>query len=121
MQTLLSKIWLGNPISRILLKWVSKRTEKGSKLESALKKYIGEQEKLSFQEKLAYIIVKLALDKGSKSFGVSREQLMESLRNSMVRRGIANVLEGIGHYGVQRPQTTAAPFLVVWNFTNNAI
>jgi MoaA/NifB/PqqE/SkfB family radical SAM enzyme len=35
----------------------------------------------------------------------------------MVRRGIANVLEGIGYYGVQRPQTTAAPFLVVWNFT----
>jgi MoaA/NifB/PqqE/SkfB family radical SAM enzyme len=35
----------------------------------------------------------------------------------MVRRGIANVLEGIGHYGVQRPQTTAAPFLIVWNFT----
>jgi radical SAM protein with 4Fe4S-binding SPASM domain len=35
----------------------------------------------------------------------------------MVRRGIANVLEGIGYYGVQRPQTTAAPFLIVWNFT----
>jgi radical SAM protein with 4Fe4S-binding SPASM domain len=35
----------------------------------------------------------------------------------MVRRGIANVLEGIGYYGVQRPQTTAAPFLLVWNFT----
>jgi radical SAM protein with 4Fe4S-binding SPASM domain len=111
------KTWLGNPISRSLLRWVSKRTEKGSKLESALKKYIGEQEKLSFQEKLAYAIVKLALNKGSESFGVSKEQLVESLRNPMVRRGIANVLEGIGYYGVQRPQTTTAPFLIVWNFT----
>jgi radical SAM protein with 4Fe4S-binding SPASM domain len=111
------KTWLGNPISRSLLRWVSKRTEKGSKLESALKKYVGEQEKLSFQEKLAYAIVKLALNKGSESFGVSKEQLVESLRNPMVRRGIANVLEGIGHYGVQRPQTTAAPFLIVWDFT----
>ena len=54
------KTWLGNPISRSLLKWVSKRTEKGSKLESAIKKYVGEAEKLSFQEKLAYSIVKLA-------------------------------------------------------------
>jgi radical SAM protein with 4Fe4S-binding SPASM domain len=111
------KTWLGNPVSRSLLRWVSKRTEKGSKLESALKKYVGEAEKLSFQEKIAYSIVKLALNKGSESFGVSKEQLVGSLRNPMVRRGIANVLEGIGYYGVQRPQTTAAPFLIVWNFT----
>lgn len=111
------KRWLGNPISRSLLKWVSKRTEKGSKLEVALKKYVGETEKLSFQEKLAYLIVKLALDRGSESFGVSKEQMIESLKLPVVRRGIANILEGIGYYGVQRPQTTAAPFLIVWNFT----
>jgi radical SAM protein with 4Fe4S-binding SPASM domain len=111
------KTWLGNPVSRSLLRWVSKRTEKGSKLESALKKYVGEAEKLSFQEKLAYFIVKLALDKGSESFGVSKKQMIESLKNPIVRRGIANILEGIGYYGVQRPQTTAAPFLIVWNFT----
>lgn len=111
------KTWLGNPISRRLLKWVSKRNEKGSKLEVALKKYVGENEKLSIQERLAYWIVKLALDKGSQSFGVSKEQLVESLKNPLVRRGISNVLEGIGYYGVQRPQTTAAPFLIVWNFT----
>jgi len=111
------KNWLGNPISRSLLKWVSKRTKNGSKLEVALKKYIGESEKLSFQEKIAYLIVKLALDKGSKSFGVSKEQMIESLKIPVVRRGIANILEGIGYYGVQRPQTTAAPFLIVWNFT----
>jgi hypothetical protein len=74
------KTWLGNPISRSLLRWVSKRTEKGSKLESALKKYVGGAEKLSLQEKLAYSIVKLALDKGSESFGVSKEQVIESLK-----------------------------------------
>ncbi|MEM3030094.1 MAG: radical SAM protein, partial [Thermoproteota archaeon] len=109
--------WLGNPVSRRLLKWISRRTEKGSRLESALTKYTGEPVKLNFQEKLAYLIVKLALDKGSESFGFSEEQLHESLRNPVVRRGIANVLEGIGYYGVQRPQATAAPFLIVWNFT----
>ena len=111
------KTWLGNPISRSLLKWVSKRTENGSKLEVALKKYVGEAEKLSFQERIAYSIVKLALGKGSESFGVSKEQIVESLKNPMIRRALANVLEGIGYYGVQRPQTTAAPFLIVWNFT----
>jgi len=94
-----------------------KKNRKGQQTGVCSKEIQGEQEKLSFQEKLAYAIVKLALNKGSESFGVSKEQLMKSLRNPMVRRGIANVLEGIGHYGVQRPQTTAAPFLVVWNFT----
>jgi len=73
------EIWLGNPISRSLLKWVSKRTKNGSKLETALKKYVGAAEKLSFQEKIAYSIVKLALGKGSESFGVSKEQMIESL------------------------------------------
>ncbi|MEM3390346.1 MAG: hypothetical protein QW491_13205 [Thermoproteota archaeon] len=32
--------WLGNPVSRVLLRWISRRTEKGSKLESALRKYV---------------------------------------------------------------------------------
>jgi len=109
--------WLGNPISRSLLKWASKRTENGSRLEVALKKYVGEVQKLGFQEKIAYLTVKLALDKGSESFGVSKEQMVESLKKPMIRRALANVLEGIGYYGVQRPQTTAAPFLIVWNFT----
>jgi len=111
------KMWLGNPVSRSLLRWVSKRTEKGSRLETALKKYVGEAEELSLQEKIAYFIVRLAIDKGSQSFGVSKAQMVESLKNPIVRRGIANILEGIGYYGVQRPQTTAAPFLIVWNFT----
>lgn len=40
------KTWLGNPVSRVLLKFVSKRTKKGSRLEIALKKYAGETEKV---------------------------------------------------------------------------
>lgn len=109
--------WLGNPFFRIILRWISRRTEKGSRLESVLKKYVGEQEQLSFQEKLAYPVVKLALEKGSESFGVSREQMKASLKDPLIRRSIINVLEGIGYFGIQRPQTTAAPFLIVWNFT----
>jgi len=57
------KTWLGNPVSRSLLRWISKRTEKGSKLESALKKYVDKTEKSSLQQKLAYLIVKCARNK----------------------------------------------------------
>jgi len=111
------KNWLGNPISRFLLRWIAKRKKGRSKLEIALKKYIGEAKGLSFQENLAYLIVKFALNKGAESFGYSKEKMKESLKKPIVRRGIANILEGIGYYGVQRPQTTAAPFLIVWDFT----
>ena len=40
------------------------------------------------------------------------------LSQSVFRRGIVNVLEGIARYGVIRPQVTAAPFLVVWDCTH---
>lgn len=111
------RAWLGNPISRGLLRWISRRTGGGSRLEAALKRYAGEAGKLGFKGGITYLIVKLALDRGSESLGVSRSQVRESLKNPIVRRAIANILEGIGYYGVQRPQTTAAPFLIVWNFT----
>ncbi len=111
------KRWLGNPISRFLLGWLSKRDEKeGSKLEKALRKYAFPEEGVKVNY-LAWLVVKNALDKGASSFGVPKERMIEALKSPIVRRGIANILEGIGYWGVQTPQTTAAPFLIVWNFT----
>jgi len=114
------RTWLGNPISRRLLKWISKRDEKGSKLEKVLRKYSGEEIDLGFQESIAYQMVKFTIERGSKSFGVpeeEKEKFIESLKIPIVRRGLTNILEGIGYYGIQRPQTTAAPFLIVWDYT----
>jgi len=111
------KTWLGNPVSRRLLKWISKRKKGESKLEKALKKYSGEEVNLSFQETIAYWIVKFALEKGANSFGVSKEKIRKNLKLPIVRRGLANILEGIGYWGVRRPQITAAPFLIVWDYT----
>ena len=112
------RTWLGNPISRNLLKWISVRDKNGSRLDLALKNYTGEEVKIGLKDKLAYKVVKLAIDKGAESFGVPKEEIKEALKYPIVRRGLANILEGIAHYGIQRPQTTAAPFLAVWNFTN---
>ncbi|HDD71565.1 MAG TPA: radical SAM protein [Candidatus Aenigmarchaeota archaeon] len=110
--------WLGNPISRRFLRWIARREGGSSKLEKALKKYAGEDVELSFQEKFAYLLTKLFIEKGAESFDISKEDVKKAMKESVVRRALVNILEGIGYYGVQRPQTTAAPFLIVWDYTN---
>jgi len=63
-------------------------------------------------------ILNIILRLGSTTFGIDKETVRSSLKTPYVRKGLVNVLEGIGRYGVTRPQRLAAPFLVVWNFTN---
>jgi len=109
--------WLGNPLSRSMLRWVSKRDERGSKLDRALKRYAGYKVNSTFSDKIAYMIVKHAMDKGSKSFDVDIKEVKEAMKLPVVRRGLANILEGIGKNGIMRPQLCAAPFLVVWDYT----
>ncbi|MEA1904870.1 MAG: radical SAM protein [Candidatus Hadarchaeota archaeon] len=111
--------WLGNPISRALIRLASGQTRHGSRLNLALKNYVGEEvpEDLGFRDKLASAIVRFVVDRGSESFGVTREKMKESLSDPIIRRGIANVIEGIARYGIKRPFTSIAPFLVVWNYT----
>ncbi|KXB03463.1 hypothetical protein AKJ47_02190 [candidate division MSBL1 archaeon SCGC-AAA261G05] len=111
--------WLGNPLSRALLRLVTGRTEHGNRLNIALKKYAGEEvpEDLGFRDKLASMLIGFVIGRGSESFGVSPEEMKETLRDPIIRRGIANVIEGIAQYGIQRPYTSVAPFLVVWDYT----
>lgn len=111
--------WLGNPVSRALLGLVTGRTENGNRLELALRDYLGEEVPGSFglREKLASILVRFFIERGAGAFDVTSDRMKESLSDPVVRRGIANVLEGIVEYGIQRPFTSVAPFLVVWDYT----
>jgi len=111
------QIWLGNPLSRAFLRFVSGEGKNGNRLDLGLKKYAEFHVNMGLIDRIAYRIIKFALDKGAESFGAPKEQMKEALKDSIFRRAIMNVLEGIAEFGVQRPQTTAAPFLVVWDFT----
>ncbi|HDD46016.1 MAG TPA: radical SAM protein [Candidatus Aenigmarchaeota archaeon] len=109
--------WLSNPLSRAMLKWVTKRSNGRSKLERALKKYAGMDIKLNLSETITYYIASFILNKSSSILSIEKERFKEALKENIVRRGIVNILEGIAYYGVRRPQITAAPFLIVWNLT----
>ncbi|MEM2273067.1 MAG: radical SAM protein [Candidatus Bathyarchaeia archaeon] len=63
-------------------------------------------------------IIKAAIYLGCIGLNIDRKILIESLKTPYFRRGLMNVLSGIGIYGVTKPYRTPAPFLVVWNYTN---
>jgi len=113
------KVWIGNPVSRGLLKFVCGKTKNGeNRLEVALRKCTGEPVKGDWKDDIAFKIVNFAIKKGADSFGVPPQKMKMGLKDNVLRRALVNVLEGVAYYGIQRPQTTISPFLVVWNFTH---
>ncbi len=111
--------WIGNPLSRGLLKFVCGNSGNGNRLDLSLRRYSGEKVPLpGFRDKLASMVVDFIIGKGARSFGVEENYMREGMKDVVLRRALVNVLEGIAHFGVMRPQTTIAPFLVVWNFTH---
>ncbi len=109
--------WLSNPFTKAMLRFVCERSKEGvSRLDIALRRYVGENVPCGFQDRIAYWIVKAVIERGKSIFGYSGD-LRKQLRDPVIRRGMVNVLSGIARYGARRPFTSVAPFLVVWNYT----
>ncbi|MFH1821958.1 MAG: radical SAM protein [Methanobacteriota archaeon] len=110
--------WLDNPVSRAMLRLVCGRSKnRGNRLDTALRKYAGENVECDVHDALAVLIVKFVLEHGANAFCYSDTNLKQNLLDPIIRRGMVNVLEGISRYGVRRPFISVAPFLVVWNYT----
>ncbi|BAA29920.1 552aa long hypothetical nitrite reductase [Pyrococcus horikoshii OT3] len=117
------KIILGNPLARALLRPMLKKYKiNGRELPAlywALSIYAGETIKCPLMLRFQADVLKLLLKLGIKLARGDEEAVKEALlRDPHIRRGIWVVLEGIAKYGVTVPQKLAAPFLIVWNFTN---
>ena len=110
--------WLGNPVSRALLQFVTTNDECGNRLSNAIDQYLGKEAPLCWNCRLAGKIVGYTLQKGSFLFGVNNQDIKTRLEIPVFKRGIMNVLNGIARYGITRPQIVNAPFLVVWDFTH---
>jgi radical SAM protein with 4Fe4S-binding SPASM domain len=54
---------------------------------------------------------------GGLAFGVSKDELREKFSDPSWRKGLANVINGIAKFGVQKPFVPGSPFLVVWDIT----
>lgn len=110
--------WLGNPIANKTLGFVTARQGKERRVEKVLKAYAGEDIELSILDKVAYVLVKEILEHIVTRAGVNESEVKRQLSTGYWRRGLASTLEGLAWKGPQRPFTSYAPFLVVWNFTN---
>lgn len=110
--------FLGNPASKKLLSFCTKRCNKcGRRIENILGKYADLDKKLCKSCNVAYLIVSNILDMFITRARVERNDVKESLKNSMWRKGLSSVLEGIVKYGPTKPFTAYVPFLIVWNLT----
>ncbi|PVX24306.1 MAG: radical SAM/SPASM domain-containing protein, partial [Candidatus Bathyarchaeum sp.] len=113
---------LNNPTVRKLINSSSATCTKcgESHIEVALDDYVGIsiKRRRCMKSRVFSRVVKQTLDASGKAFGVTKEQLKDGLADPVIRRGLTNVLVGVATFGVSKPQTVGAPFLVVWNYTN---
>lgn len=112
------KSTIGNQITRKILSGFGFCETCGrNRIEVALELYVGARKDACFKCKLAEKTIRGILKTGGKAFGVDSKTLREQFSNPSWRKGLANVLTGIAHFGVQRPFISGAPFLVVWDIT----
>ena len=50
--------------------------------------------------------------------GLSENELKRLMADRLLRKSMLNVVRGISHFGLRRPQPTAVPVVIVWNYTN---
>jgi hypothetical protein len=110
--------WLGNPLSRHLLKFVATNDACGNRLNNAIDRYIGKEHELCFRCRIASWMVGTALRRSGKLFDIREEDMQTGFSDPYFRKGLSNVFRGIAEYGITKPQIVNAPFLVVWDFTH---
>ena len=110
---------IGNPAARKILNSISCYCEKCQKnrIEIALELYTNERKNACLKCKLAEKAVSGIIKSGSKAFGTNSNEIKEKFKNPSWRKALANVLSGIGRFGIQKPFVPGAPFLVVWDVT----
>jgi len=50
--------------------------------------------------------------------GVDDSTIKRLLKDSLIRKCMLSVVNGIAYFGIRYPQPTGAPITIVWNFTN---
>jgi hypothetical protein len=112
---------LENPLLKGLIRFSSDHCLKNGKsyLRAALDDLAGDGEIDHSLIRVAFSsLIRTVVRLGCTAFNVDQAETVDALKVPYFRKGLLNVLGGIGRYGVTRPYRTLAPFLVVWNYTN---
>ena len=88
-------------------------------LEAALDDYVGKaDEKCEGCSGLYSKIIGFWIDFLRRSLSLKREKVEKLLADPYARRAISNIVMSFIHYGIRKPLSIHAPFLVVWDFTH---
>lgn len=104
---------LGNPVARFIIR----RMGSPKRIIRLLGVYAGVDEPKSKMDEFWSGLITKLLNKAAQYFSISEDEIIDALKDPYMRRGIANILLGIAKYGITRPQKLYAPFMIVWDFT----
>ncbi len=111
----------GSRVGKAVLRRLLEKDPSGARtrLEHVLRMLVNNEEKhTNFSCMLDYYFCKLLFEAAIRLMRMSKEEFEEGIKDPAVRRGLELVFRSLLKYGVTVPQKLAAPFLVVWNFTN---
>ena len=88
-------------------------------LEAALDDYVGKTDKKCEKCGGFYSqMIRFWIEFLRRSLSVKREKVEKLLADPYARRAIINITKSFSYYGIKKPLSIYAPFLVVWDFTH---
>jgi radical SAM protein with 4Fe4S-binding SPASM domain len=115
----LLQVMIGNPAARAIIRGFSTycNTCEGNRIEIALELFTENRKDACFKCTMAEKTISPILLSGAMTFGLSKNDLIQKFNNPSWRKVLANVLSGIGNFGMNIPFIPGSPFLVVWDIT----
>ena len=113
------KSTIGNPVTRKLVRGMSKYCEKDGKnrIEVAVELYTGQREDACLSCKATEKIIAKILKKGASAFGLTEDELKKKFSDPYWAKGLSSTIRGIAEFGVRKPFTSGAPYQIVWDVT----
>ncbi|MCW4019016.1 MAG: radical SAM protein [Candidatus Bathyarchaeota archaeon] len=88
-------------------------------LEAALDDYVGKTDPKCSKCSGAYSrIIGFWIEFLRKSLNIKREKVEKLLADPYAQRAVLNIARSFGYFGIKKPLSIYAPFLVVWDFTH---
>src|SRR3972149_10538289 len=88
-------------------------------LEAALDDYVGKTDKKCRKCGGFYSqMIRFWIEFLRKSLSIKREKVEKLLADPYARRAITNIARSFSYFGIKKPLSIYAPFLVVWDFTH---
>jgi radical SAM protein with 4Fe4S-binding SPASM domain len=88
-------------------------------LEAALDDYVGKADrKCSGCSRFYAQVIGFWINFLRRSLNIKREKVNKLLADPYARTAVLNIARSFSHFGIQKPLSLYAPFLVVWDFTH---